>query len=330
MTDRPMNPGQENRPHAAPMNIVAVQANRPLPANCIEQIPDPLIITENQAGKNGSRIVFINAAFTRLTGYEADDIVGHSPRILQGELSNCAVLDRLQEPGVAFRGQTVNYRKDGSAFDVEWEITPIRDTAGSVTHHLSLLRDLSERIRFEAQLRQAQKMESLGLLTGGIAHDFNNILGIVQASADLLLYSEKNLSEAARDEIGTIRLAAERGSNLTRQLLLFTRQQPAHFTATHLDQAIFHLSKMLIRLFGTTLVLSLKLDAHGASMNADRGMLEQILLNLAVNSRDAMLEGGRIEVRTDVVSIHAAASSQNAQTRPGTFVRLTFIDTGCF
>jgi signal transduction histidine kinase/CheY-like chemotaxis protein len=188
-------------------------------------------------------------------------------------------------------------------------------------------RDITGRVELEAQLRQAQKMEAFGQLAAGIAHDFNNILTVIQGNASLLGTEEMTREDqaAARNEIVT---AAERAANLTRQLLTFSRLRRLETRDVDLNEIVTSIAKMLQRLIGEDIAQETQCAAGGAFVHADPGMLEQVLMNLAVNSRDAMPKGGHLIIRTAPVNIGREQARSNPRARPGEFVRLSISDTG--
>ncbi|MEI6786972.1 MAG: response regulator [bacterium] len=186
---------------------------------------------------------------------------------------------------------------------------------------------LRDRKQLEQQLFQAQKMEAVGRLAGGVAHDFNNLLSIIVMNA-AELSARKDLTPTQADEVNDIALAAERGSNLTRQLLAFSHTQVLQMGALDLNEVVVGITKMLHRLIGEDIVLNSRPIPGEAHVWADRSMIEQILLNLAINSRDAMPEGGRLDLELDSLAVDAASAAAHAVTA-GDFVCLTVRDTGC-
>ena len=184
--------------------------------------------------------------------------------------------------------------------------------------------DITQRVLLETQLRQAQKMESIGQLAGGVAHDFNNILTVIQGHAELLRLNEglpPDLFESATQ----IQRAAQRAADLTRQLLMFSRKQVVYPRDLDPNEVITNMAKMLTRLLGENIQLELGLQP-ASRIVADEGMLEQVLMNLAVNARDAMPQGGQIRIQTEPVQITDPA---DAESRAGDFVLLSVADTGC-
>ncbi len=187
--------------------------------------------------------------------------------------------------------------------------------------------DVTERLSLEAQLRQSQKMESVGQLAGGIAHDFNNLLTVITGHAGILLAREQ-LSPQIAEPLKEISEAARRAAELTRQLLTFSRKQVLQTQFVDLNEAVSNIGKMLRRILGEDITLDLNFSPALPAVKADLGMLEQVLLNLAVNSRDAMSRGGRLSIQTSSILIDEARARQNPEASPGRYVCLTFADTG--
>jgi signal transduction histidine kinase/ActR/RegA family two-component response regulator len=204
-----------------------------------------------------------------------------------------------------------------------WSFYPIM--ASQVVH--GYVEDATERMSLEDQLRQAQKMESVGQLAAGVAHDFNNILTIIQGHSGLLM-SRPNLSPAMTTSIQAVSFAAERAASLTRQLLMFSRKQVMQPKPTDLKEVVNNLSKMLQRLIGETITLEWQSPPELPMVRGDTGMMEQVLMNLAVNARDAMPRGGRLTISTEAVQISEDYVQAHSDARAGRFVCLQVSDTG--
>ncbi|MEI7808353.1 MAG: PAS domain S-box protein, partial [Verrucomicrobiota bacterium] len=222
-----------------------------------------------------------------------------------------------------------NVAKDGRRLNCEWRNMPLRDAHSRICGCLSIVEDITERVRnekqrneLESQLRQSQKMEAVGQLSGGIAHDFNNILTIIQGNAALL----QNLDlqpEEIHDASNQISNAAERAAGLTRQLLLFARKQEMQLINLDLNETVAHITKMLQRILGEDLALRTEYASALPLIQADTGMIEQILLNLAVNARDAMSNGGKLTIRT-----FSEKRSGKTESAVELWVGLQFTDNG--
>jgi nitrogen-specific signal transduction histidine kinase/CheY-like chemotaxis protein len=188
--------------------------------------------------------------------------------------------------------------------------------------------DITTQRNLETQLRQAQKMESIGQLAAGVAHDFNNLLTVIQGNIDLAIGDLAGHSEVV-DSLKQVSLATMRAANLTRQLLAFSRKQVLQPKTLDLNEAIQHLVKMLQRIMGEDIALECAFSTRPALVHADVNMMEQVLLNLCVNARDAMPDGGKLNIQTEVLDIDGERAAANPQARAGRFVCLSVADTGC-
>ena len=225
------------------------------------------------------------------------------------------------------RYETQLQRPDGSAIWVEENIRAVRDADGRMLMFEGSLEDITERLKLEAQLRQAQKMESIGQLAAGVAHDFNNILTIIKGHADLIL-TQNNLAEDLSVSVEKISAAADRAANLTRQLLMFSRQQIMQQRALDLNEVIRNIAAILERTLGEHIVLRFELGRDLPPIFADPGMLEQIVLNLSINSRDAMPKGGQLIIHTSAADIDPEYILRNTEARVGRYLCLSVGDSG--
>lgn len=218
-------------------------------------------------------------------------------------------------------------RPDGGIRWIRARAFEVRDAQGQVRRVVGVAQDITEQHELENQLRQAQKLESIGQLTAGVAHDFNNILAVVQGHADLLLM-DAPADSASADSLRQIALAAKRASNLTRQLLMFSRKQALRAEAVALDGVITQMAKMLKRILGEHIALSFDCQVPESQVEADVGMLEQTIMNLSVNARDAMPGGGRLHIATRLVEIDNDYWKQHPESRIGSHLCLSVADTG--
>jgi len=205
-----------------------------------------------------------------------------------------------------------------------WSFFPIQ--TGNVVHCYGA--DVTEIVNLEAQFRHAQKLESIGQLAAGVAHDFNNILTVIQGYSDRLLAQCKT-DASVTHQVSQILDAAKRAANLTRQLLAFSRKQVIQLKVLDLNNAVKNLSSMLSRLLGDDIQLEAKLEEDLPAIEADAGMIEQIIMNLAVNARDAMPGGGKLTIRSEACELTEAHAMTHANARAGSFIRLQVDDTGC-
>lgn len=205
--------------------------------------------------------------------------------------------------------------------------TPLTDDTGEIVGGISVLRDVTQQRQLEAQLLQSQKMEAIGQLAGGVAHDFNNLLAVIMGYGELLL-GEFSEDDPKGNDVGEMLAAARRGVSLTRQLLAFSRQQMVQTSILDLNEIVAGIEKMLRRIIGEHIRLSTKLDSGLGRIKADASQVEQILLNLTVNARDAMPEGGRLDIATWNAILDDASVAGQPGLQPGDYVVLTVTDTG--
>ncbi len=219
-------------------------------------------------------------------------------------------------------------RPDGAIRWIRDRAFPVRESDGRVTRLAGIAEDVTERRQLEAQLRQTQKMESIGLLAGGVAHDFNNLLTVIAGNVELLIPDLP--SEGDQRILATeIQAAGERAAALTRQLLAFSRREVLEPKVLRLERVVADTEKMLRRLLGEDIVLTTSLSPSTARVNLDPGHVTQVIVNLAVNARDAMPRGGRLTIATDSVVRDAAYAASHPLVRPGPYVMLSLSDTGC-
>jgi signal transduction histidine kinase/ActR/RegA family two-component response regulator len=224
--------------------------------------------------------------------------------------------------------ETVRIRKDKKQIHISATISPVKDSSGKIVGASKIARDITTRRKLEEQLRQAQKMEGIGQLAGGVAHDFNNILAVIQMQSDLLKGSG-GLSAEQSEFADEISVTVQRAAALTRQLLLFSRREVFQPRDVDLNESVANTTKMLKRILGENVQIQIKLSSQPMFIHADASMMDQILLNLVVNARDAMPNGGQLIIETSGVEFDEFAVTQSPQARVGSFVRLNVSDSGC-
>lgn len=260
-----------------------------------EVAPNAIVVT----GADGL-IEWVNPAFERLTGWTSAEAVGQNPRILKSGRTDPSVyqsLWRTISAGEIWRGELENRRKDGTTYVEEMTVTPLRGAGGAIEHYVAIKTDVTERRQFEDRLRQSQKMEAVGRLAGGLAHDFNNVLTAVLGFGSLARESVDPTSPT-REFLNEVLAAGERAGGLTRQLLAFARRQPLRVEVLDLNPVVRGLETMLKRLLGEDISFVTNLEEPLLSVKADPAQLEQVLVNLAVNARDAMPDGGTLSIET--------------------------------
>ncbi len=280
--------------------------------------------------RNGN-IEWVNKAFTALTLYPAHEVIGKNPReLLRSGKQDHAFYEQMWGSvlaGKPWNGELVNRRKDGSLYTEEQSVTPVHDAAGNVSHFIAIKRDITARKALEMQYQQAQKMEGIGRLAGGVAHDFNNLLTVINGTVELALPAVQDRPEL-RDDLLEIRRAADRAAALTRQLLAFSRQQVLRVEVLDLNRVIGDMLKMLTRVIGEDVRFVSDLAGDLGHVRGDVGQLEQVLLNLTVNARDAMPEGGTLTIQTRNIEIDADMARRHVTVVPGPHVMLLVADTG--
>jgi two-component system cell cycle sensor histidine kinase/response regulator CckA len=296
----------------------------------VEQSGESIVITDAQLELPGPKIVFVNPAFTNMTGYTAAEALGKTPRILQGPKTDPAVKQRLRDTlqrGEPFHGESVNYRKDQKEFHIEWHIAPIRNPKGVITHFVAIQRDISERKRFEQQLIQSQKLETVGKLAGGVAHEFNNIMMAIMGHADLMLHDLAPNSPLATNA-NVIRKAAKRVASLTRQLLAYGRRQFLRPAKLNLNDIVASMEDIVRHLVGSNVDVAIVPDNDLYNVFADTGQIEEVITNVILNAQDAMPEGGKLTLETANVTFDQEGASRYSEVKPGNYAMLSITDTG--
>jgi len=271
-------------------------------------------------------IIAANDKHTSMHGYEAEEVIGMNIVELVAPEFSEFFADKVKS-GTEEPYEVEALKKDGSRFPIEvrCKALPYRGSFAQV----AATRDLSPRRLLQEQFRQAQKMEAFGQLAGGVAHDFNNLLTVILSHAALLQLRGTSVdTEEQIQSVQQIAEAAERAANLTRQLLTFSRRQVIQRTRVDLNEVVRNMTKMLQRILGEQIILQANCSPGWASVYADAGMLEQVLMNLAVNSRDAMPNGGYLIVQTDVVSVTPEDLAKHPNSPQGNYIRMCVTDTG--
>ncbi len=293
-------------------------------AKAFRATPDAISISTLEEG----RYLEVNESFQRLTGYERDEVVGRTvfdlnlwvdPTDQQRIASDILQLGSVTNRELRFRNKRGEVRSgllSAEAIDLSGQRCLV-----------AVVRDISEHRMLEAQLMQAQKMEAIGRLAGGVAHDFNNLLAIIIGYSDLL-QEAVGPQDPARKHVEEIRKAGQRAAGLTRQLVAFSRKQVLELRVFDLNAVVIENHKMLRRLIGEDIELLLQLDPERGVVKADPVQIEQVIMNLAVNARDAMPRGGRMVIETANVELEAQQLSRQVTMQPGAYVMLAVSDNG--
>ncbi len=291
-----------------------------------------LIVDSSQdaiIGKNLDGIItHWNKGAEQMYGYSGPEMIGRSiavlcPKDRPDEIPG--ILAKIQRGEIVEYFESVRVTKDGRRLDVSISVSPIRDTDGRIVGASAIARNITAQKKVEEQLRQSAKMEAVGRLAGGVAHDFNNLLGIVTACSELL---RGGVNQEGLEYLDNIREAAKRGASLTRQLLAFSRRQPMQVQVLDWNERLKDVSKLLRPLMGDDVQIMLQAKSGQAIVEADAGQLDQIVMNLAVNARDAMPHGGKLIIETAVVEFDSSFASEHPGMNAGRYVMLAISDTG--
>jgi PAS domain S-box-containing protein len=271
-----------------------------------------------------------NKGAERIYGYTSDEMVGKSisllaPKDRPDDIP--MILEKVRQGEIVDHYEAVRVTKDGRQLNISLSVSPMRDSDGRIVGASAIGRDVTAHKRAETLLRQAQKMEAVGRLAGGVAHDFNNILGIITACTELLR-DRIEPKPAPTQYVDNIRKAAERGANLTRQLLSFSRQQVVQPRVLDLNERLKEIAKLLRPLMGDDVEIQIVPRSDTALVEVDPGQLDQIVMNLAVNARDAMPRGGKLIVETSSMDFDQAFADQHPPMTAGRYALLAVSDTG--
>lgn len=293
----------------------------------IQAVSQGILITDSTAPDEP--LIYVSPAFESITGYTGTDVLGKNCRFLQGPGTDPETVKLLHDSlsaGAECNVEILNYRKDGTPFWNALFITPVHDAHDKRLHFVGVQADITERKRLEEALQQSQKMEAIGRLAGGVAHDFNNLLTVISGFSDMLL-EEMQEPDSNRELVVQIREAGERASSLTRQLLAFSRRQVVDPQVIDINRIVEQSEKMLGRIIGEDVVLTVNLDSGLPLVKADPMQVDQVLLNLCVNARDAMPDGGRLTIQTSRLDV-APGERPYLGLPAGTYAQLSVTDTG--
>ncbi len=275
-------------------------------------------------------ILWVNPAFSALTGYGEEEVLGKTPRLLMSGRHSAAFYQELWRTilsGKTWRGRFTNKHRNGGLYHVEQTITPVCSGGADITHFISIMNDVTEREKLQAQFIEAQKMEVVGQLAGGVAHDFNNVLGVIMGYSDLM-QQEIEPNHPLQSYIEEVRNAAKRAAGLTQQLLIFSRKQTVQAVELDLNKVVAEMEKMLRQLINENVELTLNFGEDVGLIKADSGYVWQVLMNMVVNARDAMPQGGKLTIGTSAQTLDEAYARSHPDVVPGPYVMLCVEDTG--
>lgn len=308
-------------------DLKRAEAERERLLSAIEQAGEAIIITDPTGV-----VEYINPAFERVTGYLREEVMGQTPRVLKSGEQSESFYQELWgtiSAGKTWAGRMVNKRKDGSFFTENVTISPVFDRfSGQIVNYVAVERDVTDEIRLEAQFQQAQKMESIGRLAGGVAHDHNNMLTVIIGYAQLALDKLEPGQKHYRD-FEKILSAAKRSRDLTRQLLAFARKQTISPRMLDLNATVEGMLQMLRRLIGEDIDLLWKPSHVQLFVEMDPAQIDQILVNLSINARDAISGVGKITIETNETRFNEAYCADHPGFVPGEFALIAVSDNGC-
>jgi PAS domain S-box-containing protein len=305
-------------------NASLATAEREKLAAAVDQAAEA-ILTTDRAG----HVTYVNAAFAQITGLPISQVVGRDPDLLRGlaDSGPMADMSAALARGSSWAGRVLLKRADGMPVEIDMAVSPMRDSTGKIAGSVAVARDISHERALEIQLSQAQRMEAVGRLAGGIAHDFNNILTAISGFAELAV-SELPGDHPVSSDLEQILKASDRAAALTRALLAFSRRQVMQAKLVDINDVLGGLTPMLGRLIGENIQLVVRLDPGLGMTMADRAQLEQVVVNLAVNARDAMPDGGTLVITTANTELDVSAAGAHIRSMPGSYVTLVVADTG--
>jgi PAS domain S-box-containing protein len=294
-------------------------------STAVEQAADAVVITDTKGV-----ILYVNPALERITGYSRAEIIGQTPPALKGSRLQDAFHQELWQAvaaGDVWQERLSGIRKDGTSYTLDLTVSPVRNQAGEIATYVGTMRDVTREVQLEEQFQQAQKMEALGRLAGGIAHDFNNLLTVIRLSIRLLdrqLRPEDPLWEHVR----RLEETSERAVKLTKQLLSFSRREIIEPHVLDLNGVVRELNRMLQRIMGEDIDLETRLSEDLWLVKIDPTQIEQVIMNLIVNARDAMPSGGTMTIETANVVLDEVYTATHMDVRSGEYVYLSIRDTG--
>ena len=284
-----------------------------------------------------NKTIDVNQSLCDMTGYSRDEMIGKTPFDFVDDENLIIFKEQISKiTSTLHRTYEILLRKkNGINFPTFFNATSLFDKKGKLVGSFAFIKDITERKRMESEkleledkFRESQKMESIGTLAGGIAHDFNNLLTVIQGHAQMAMMAMDENNPQYRD-LTQIMNSSTRAASLTRQLLLFSRKQTVELKTLELNQTIQNLLKMLQRLIGENIIIETELATDLSNIEADEGNIEQVIMNLAVNARDAMPDGGKLTFLTENISIPDDEQSHVQDSQAGDFVRISVQDTGC-
>ena len=291
----------------------------------VEQAAEAVLITDTEG-----RIEYANPAFEQISGFPRSEFLGQNPRFLKSGQHDAEFYRRLWETirrGETWSGRFVNRRKDGTLYQEDGTISPVRDSTGAIAHFVAVKRDVTREVLLEAQLRETQKMEAVGQLAGGVAHEFNNVLTAILGCSEIIT-RDAAAGHPVADQAAHIRKSAERTAGLVRQLVAFGRKQIVQPQFLNLNLVVADTLQRLSPSLGPQIRVETCLDPTLGCVRADPHQMELLITNLSLNARDAMPQGGTLRVETTPANLDDTTPAEPESLGPGRYVTLAVRDTG--
>lgn len=325
-------PASARRKHRGKASTAARKHHPPatLLAAALRALPEGVLIAPARWHPLGFRIAFANERFRSMTGYAESELAGRCHEFLHGdksELPRQRRWFRSAGPDSTYSNEGYMTRRDGSTFFAAWLLSPLCDSSGRVTHIVASYRDVTERRRLQEALGHAQRIDTVSRLAGGVAHDFNNLLSVINGYSEILA-DRFATDEHAKHTLSEIHAAGQKAAGLTRQLLAFSRRQVVEPQVICLNDLIQAHADLLERLLRPYNQLNLSLSPAARNVRVDPTAIQQVLLNLTLNARDALSPGGHVTISTTRKSVTAGMSLRRTAIPPGIYTQLSVVDSG--
>ncbi len=298
---------------------------RALLAEAVRQAAEGIVVTDSDGN-----IELVNAAFEAQTGYAAEEVIGRNPSLLKSGEQDEAFYAELWSTvlgGGTWSGRMVNRRKDGSHYHIDATISPMKAPDGTIERLLAFQKDVTREVELEGQLRASQRLEALGHLAGGIAHDFNNLMTVVLGNMELGI-EELDEADPLLPTLHEVKDAALAGRSLTKRLLAFGRKQVLNPKVLEINDVVSGMEGLVARVIGDDVELTVRTSADVCNVRADPAQLQSIVLNLCLNARDAMPDGGQLVIETSEVVVDEGYRETHPGAQTGRFAVLSVTDSG--
>jgi two-component system cell cycle sensor histidine kinase/response regulator CckA len=301
------------------------EESRKLLSAAIEHAAEGIVITDATG-----IIQYVNPSEEIISGYSRYELIGQGAEIFKSDKHDEDFHANMWETiraGKVWSGSFINRKKDGTEYNEDSTISPVYDKSGKLTNFIAVKHDVTEKLALQEQLFQAQKMEAVGTLASGFAHDFNNRLHVINSCVELILVN-KDLLEPVKSELEVIKQTVDSSAELIKGMMVFSRKEPVKFKTIELNKIVAQTRSMLTRSMSKMIEINLLLADDICKIKGDKTQIGQILMNLAINARDAMPDGGKLTINTQNIVLDEEYCRLNPATKPGRYVLITVSDTG--